>query len=331
MSNEVLALIKSYLERELATNATVSPSASEDTATAEGATGVPIIAIRRDEDTSSVDASGDYEFLHTNQFGRLKVSSQPAAITATTGTITANAQTVSADVQRASNCMVLISGTYAGVNITFEASIDSGTSWFIIQAVRSDANTIETTSGALTNTTRAWEMSVNAMTNVRVRATGFTSGTANIRILPGVYATEPIPAVQPHGITGTVTTSLASTTLAAPAAALAGGTVTLVNSAASTNATSLKASQGRLLGLHLANNGAAFAYFKLFNLAVAPTVGTSTPVAVVGIPPNGNVEIMSVIPQTYATGIAYAITGGAANADTTAVLANQVVGFTLHV
>jgi hypothetical protein len=99
-----------------------------------------------------------------------------------------------------------------------------------------------------------------------------------------------------------------------------------VNSAATTNATSVKASGGALNGLIAANNGAAWAYLKLYNKASAPAVGTDAPIEIIGIPPGGRVDYQPSAGVYYSAGIAYAITGGAANADMTAVAANQVVG-----
>lgn len=183
---------------------------AEDSVHTSGDTGSYILGVRQDADSSPVSADGDYQGLLFNDSGRLKVSTQPAALVATTGTITTSTSTVVADVTKASNVAIFIKGTFAGVNITFEGSNDGGTTYFGVQAVRSNANTVELTSGVLgAAPAYCWEVSVNAYTHFRVRATAWTSGTANIVILPGVYATEPIPATQTTPVTvssGTLTT-----------------------------------------------------------------------------------------------------------------------------
>lgn len=131
-----------------------------------------------------------------------------AAPTVTTGNITGLGQTISVTLN-GDNCVVFsISGTYGGVSIIFEGSLD-GATWFTVQAARLDSNTIETASGSITNTARAWEASVNGLLNFRVRSTAWTSGTAAIRINASYSATEPVPAIAPHAVT------LASTTLTA--------------------------------------------------------------------------------------------------------------------
>lgn len=178
------------------------PQKAEDDASANGDIGVPILGIRQDSDTSPVSADGDYHHLLFNNVGRLKVASMPGDYAATTGNITANGQSVTCDTGKASNVMLYCTGTFSTINCTFEGSIDGGTTWFGVQAVRTNANTVETTTGNLSAApVYAWEMSVNALTHVRVRATAFTSGTQTWRILPGAYATEPIPAIQSHAVT----------------------------------------------------------------------------------------------------------------------------------
>ena len=168
-----------------------------------------VAGVRRDSDTTPVSADGDVHPLVFDEAGRLKTSTYPASTPTTTDTITSNGDTVSIDVSRYSNLMIFCKGTFSTVNCTFEGSIDAGTTWFGVQAVRSNANTIELTTGNLSATPAyAWELSVNALTNFRVRCTAYTSGTQTWVFVPGTYATEPIPAAQVSGtqpVSGTVT------------------------------------------------------------------------------------------------------------------------------
>lgn len=95
-------------------------------------------------------------------------------------------------------------------------------------------------------------------------------------------------------------------------------------SAATTNATSVKASAGSVTSIQASNNGATVAYLKIYNKASAPTVGTDTPIKTYLIPINGTLTVETFHYKRMSTGIAYAITGGMAVADTTAVGAAQV-------
>ena len=258
--------------------------------------------------------------------GRLPTVTTPAAVAAVTGNITAVAGTLAADVASASNVTMYVTGTFAGHNCTFEASIDGGTTWFGVQAVRTNANIIEATTGVLgAAPAYAWELSVNSFTNVRVRATAHTSGTAAWRIQPSSMATEPGPAVPVHGVTqsgtwniGTVTTVTAAAATTTPA----NGTSYNAVSAASTNATSVKASAGNLFEITASNVTATATFVKLYNKASAPTVGTDVPVLTISVPANTTVAMQfGSQGKRFATGIALAVTAAAAATDTAAAVA----------
>jgi hypothetical protein len=102
-------------------------------------------------------------------------------------------------------------------------------------------------------------------------------------------------------------------------------------SAASTNSTLILSGQHKVLGYSFCNTGASFAFLKLYNKATAPTVGTDTPVETIGIPPNSTAVLFNPIGVSYSLGIGLAVTGGYADADTTAVTAGQVIGSLFYV
>jgi len=103
------------------------------------------------------------------------------------------------------------------------------------------------------------------------------------------------------------------------------GTNYKLNSAASTNATSLKASAGKIHSLVLTNTSATIKYFKLYNKTSAPTVGTDTPIMVIGIPPLSTIPLGNSIGMYFSLGIAFATTGVPADTDTTALAANDML------
>lgn len=104
-----------------------------------------------------------------------------------------------------------------------------------------------------------------------------------------------------------------------------GWSISRLLSAATTNATSAKASAGIVGGWYIYNANAAVRYLKIYNKASAPTVGTDTPVLTIPIPAGAaaNVEFTNGI--NFATGIAYATTTGVADNDTGAVAANEII------
>lgn len=103
------------------------------------------------------------------------------------------------------------------------------------------------------------------------------------------------------------------------------GSQIALTSAATTNATSSKSTAGNLFEIAADNFNAAARFLKLYNKASAPTVGTDVPVLTIPIPANGSVCIpFGTIGKRFTTGIAFAITGLQAVADTTAIAAGEV-------
>jgi hypothetical protein len=114
--------------------------------------------------------------------------------------------------------------------------------------------------------------------------------------------------------------------VAKPSAAANGLTRTRVVSAATTNATNLKASAGNIYRIHLFNLAAYDVFLKLYDKASAPTVGTDTPVWTIPIKSGGSFSEVFNLGESFPTGIAYAITKLLADSDTTAIAANDVTG-----
>lgn len=258
---------------------------------------------------------------------------QVADIPVMTADVTANAQRHPFDVSRVSNINLHCYGTFSTVNCTFEASLNStnGTdgNWFPIQAVRSNANTIESTTGNLSAAPAyCWELSVNAYRWFRIRSTAFTSGTQNWVIQAGLFATEPVPAIATHAVTGTFwqsTQPVSGSVTNIPSTAQGASTFHHLISAASTNATSVKNAAGVINDIVISNTTAMVKYFKLYNKASAPTVGTDTPIRTVSIPANTTVAMgCGPFGLRLATGIAYALTAGPTVADTAAVGLNDL-------
>jgi hypothetical protein len=122
-------------------------------------------------------------------------------------------------------------------------------------------------------------------------------------------------------ITGTVT---ASVTPPAPV------TPYFLNSAATTNGALVITGTSGLTSLYATNTGAGAAFVKLYNKATAPVVGTDIPEMVIPIPaavaglPGVAAPNIGFIGMRFALGLGIAITGGAADTDTSAVAAGQV-------
>ncbi len=107
---------------------------------------------------------------------------QPAA---TTGGLGNNTDFVTVTVTQYAGAFVSVKGTHTGVNFSFLASDDSGTTYYAVEGVRLADGTAETTSGVLgANATRVWWVPFAGATTFKVLATAWSSGTATIRITP---------------------------------------------------------------------------------------------------------------------------------------------------
>lgn len=250
----------------------------------------------------------------------------------TTSTIVALAGTVVATaLSDANSALVRVNGTYAAT-LVFEASDDDGTVWVPILCARSDGNTAESTTGALTNNTRAWKVNISGYTQFRVRCTAFTSGTVNVRITPSTLVFDPVPVTA----ASVSVAALAGTNLIGDVAM--GVRTTSTNAAlryklisvASTNAGTVKASAGRVYGWSFSNLSANWVFVKLFNKATAPVPGTDTPVESIAIPPGREAQFHNMFGVAHASGIGIAVTSGYADMDTGAVAAGDVIGSLLY-
>jgi hypothetical protein len=98
-----------------------------------------------------------------------------------------------------------------------------------------------------------------------------------------------------------------------------------LNSAASTNGALIVTSTQAVSAFFASNIGATPAYVKLYNKATAPTVGTDVPEMVITVPATGQIDVTPGFGGfRFPLGLGIAITGAAADSDTTAVAAGQV-------
>lgn len=133
--------------------------------------------------------------------------------TRVTGTITTSTSVAGpATITNRNVVTVDISGTYAGVTFVIEASPD-GTNWFPIQAMNNSTGQASTTWTPGTNATASYDMAIGGMVSLRVRATAWTSGTANVGITPQVFAYEPSVAAIAQGLAATGTAVLGNPVL----------------------------------------------------------------------------------------------------------------------
>lgn len=99
-------------------------------------------------------------------------------------------------------------------------------------------------------------------------------------------------------------------------------------SAASTNGSNVKGSAGQVFGIVAINTTGTLYYYKLYNKATSPTVGTDTPVMTIPIPANtAGAGLVFGLDSgvAFGTGIGRALTGAAADNDTTSAATGVLV------
>jgi hypothetical protein len=253
-----------------------------------------------------------------------------------TGAATANSA-VALSLNGATGFAIDLRGTFTQT-LLVQGSV-TGADWITLQVIPIGAG-LNVAQVASVSGPGAWWGNASGLQQIRVTCSAFTSGTATpvLRAMQAAGVVFNVPAGQTsQSIFGTVTAG-ASTNLVGDighqARATTGGISAatsinrLVSAAATTNGTVVKASAGRVYKITGQNNSATVKYLKFTNLT-AITVGTSAVVFTLVLPPNtvnGGVFEFNLgdYGVFFGTGICYGITGGAADADTTALAAGDI-------
>jgi|SRR5882672_6058619 len=96
---------------------------------------------------------------------------------------------------------------------------------------------------------------------------------------------------------------------------------------ADTNQTLVKAGPGVLVGIHAINTNAAVRYLKFYDIRKVPVAGSGIPVRRYAIPAQSTgagFVAPFFLPARFLNGIAFTITGGQADNDTSALAAGDV-------
>jgi hypothetical protein len=209
---------------------------------------------------------------------------------------------------------------------TYEGSID-GLGFFPIVAVNI-TNGSQVTS---TSSNTISQIEIAGLKYIQARCSSWTSGAllTNIRLSNGIglVGLDMSLPTGPNTI-GNVN-AIQSGAWKLTASTATGYTPGKLVSAASTNATVVKASAGTLGSIHASNINTAPRYLKLYNKATAPTVGTDIPVATYLIPgaTTGGQSTINIPTQglNFPSGISFALTANAIDTDNTAVAGSECV------
>ena len=166
-------------------------------------------------------------------------------------------------------------------------------------------------------------LSVEDNGNVPTYIAGARPAGAAAPLPVSVQGTAAVSFTQPALVAGTAAIGDVGQQYRANATGAASGAH--IVSAATTNATVVKASAGRVLGWCLSNTTASFKFVKLHNQTTTPTAGAGV-VRTIALPPNATVTFALEGGIAFSTGIGLTIVTGSADADNTAVAVGDVVG-----
>jgi hypothetical protein len=283
------------------------------------------VEIKSGSGTDLVDvfpAAKSMKVTNVNSDGVEGFQSLPVPIALTDVTAVNNDLLSSLDVSKYKFISLQLTGTWVGT-VAFQGSNDGGTFYPIVTS---------NPSGGLAN--GETETSVNRLVKVptiykfvRIRVTTYTSGT-----FEGVAfghrdenSSGLIAAIGPVTLNAETTKKIGNVGIETS------GTPTYQKfiSATTTNATAVSNAPANLSILHIVNTGDGVRFFKLYNKASAPTVGTDVPLITIGIPAvsSSSFTLPALVGIDFSIGISFAITLGAADNNTTALtVASDVTG-----
>lgn len=223
-------------------------------------------------------------------------------------------------------------GTYTG-GLSVQATVD-GSTW-VTQGFQGicNTNTGVSTAAIASATQSIFTTSVTGFIKARVTGLAAMTGTVTVTLRAAQGMPIEIAAIDTIRVLGIITAGsnlIADVGQQYRASATGAATLAKILSAATTNATSVKASAGRVLGWALTNTTAVVKAFHIHNKASPPTVGTDSPGWTIILPANGYVQYKQEGGIAMATGIAYSITGAIGDLDATAVAVGDVIGVLLY-
>lgn len=246
-----------------------------------------------------------------------------------TGNATNNS-TVVATGSGNSSFAVLVTGSWTGT-LQFERSLDGGTTWTPVAAF--SAGTAY--SQATITGNGAFHGNASSATNIRVRATAWTTGVASVRILLGA-GTGTVTVGNPIRLISSDFTASAAVKGNGTAPTSADGALVVNLSPNSAGATPyrninlgtagvvVKASAGVMHGYYLFNAATSTRYIKVYNQGTAASQA-NTPVLTIPIPAGAAANLDSTRGIAFSAGISLRATTGLADNDTGAPTANDVV------
>lgn len=217
-----------------------------------------------------------------------------AVVQQATTNLTALNQAQTFTLQGESGMSIQLTGTWTAT-VTFEASNDN-TNWSSVNVQRAGDNVLSQTVANSTNND-VYRLGISGFLYARTRCSAYTSGTIVVTSSTSIASSSTVlTAPLPAGTNNIGTVGVVPQTT--------GGLTTYhLVSAATTNATVIKASAGQVFGWYIYNANATARKVAFHNTASTPTAGASIFLALV-IPPLSAANVFGETGIAFSTGIA---------------------------
>jgi hypothetical protein len=271
------------------------------------------VEIKSGDSTDIASVHPTAKAMHVINFssdGHEGIHSFPAIVTTNNATGLNEDVLPSLDAEEFKFISIQLVGTWAAT-VTFEGSNDN-TTFYSIATTDPSANGTGATTATVNRVVK-----VPVLTKyIRARVSAYTSGT----ISAVAYGHRDENSSGLISTLGTVTLAAETTKVIGTVKIDAAGPNEFhsIISATGLNATSVATSAAKISILHLVNSVATARYFKMYNKASAPTVGSDTPFFTVSLPTGATTfQLPALVGIDFSLGISYAITLGVAPDDTT--------------
>lgn len=250
----------------------------------------------------------------------------PVALTWTSATPVNTANTLTTTGYDGVMISVVTAAGITGGTLVFE--VYDGAAWIPAQAGKMNGYGGQTSVTLSASLSQGFQINTAGCQQFRTRLSGAITGTGNVVVTHAISSAN-MPDPVTVGLDPSQPLPAGGNNIGwifQAANFFAGKSYNRLVSAASTNATNVKTSAAGLFGYNIVNTNASARYVKFYNLATAPTVGSSTVALTVMIPGSSQVSVsFGDVPLSLGTGLSFAMTANATDTDATAVGAGDLI------
>ena len=220
----------------------------------------------------------------------------------------------------------------SGANITggvIQFNVWDGAAFIPVKSARISSYNTDSSYTLVSNATQGWTVPCAGYPQMQIILTSAitTSSGTGTTTITAIVSSAPDVSI----VTAGIDPQSSLPTFSANASTATGiSTSRVINTLNSGMATSAKSSAGKVHGVRVSNNTAAPLFFRLYDSATAPTIGTTTPKYSFSIAAGASLIFESLLGLSFASGIGYAFTTASlADNDSTIAAAASLVAINI--